>query len=41
MKRIYLNSNTKEEYIDLMSKFYSNDEVQKYGVVAIEFELEK
>ena len=41
MKRIYLEETTKDEYINLMKKFYSDEEVNKYGVVAIEFELEK
>lgn len=39
MKRIYLENTTREEYIQLMKRFYSDDEVQKNGVVAIEFEL--
>ncbi len=39
MKRIYLNETTKEEYLKLMSNFYSDDEVNKYGVVGIEFML--
>ena len=39
MKRIYLEDTTKEEYINLMKKFYSDEEVEKYGVVAIEFKL--
>ena len=37
MKRIYLEGTTKEEYINLMKQFYSDEEVSKYGVVAIEF----
>lgn len=41
MKRIYLEGTTREEYINLMKQFYSDEEVSKYGVVAIEFELEK
>ena len=39
MKRIYLEGTTKDEYINLMKKFYSDEEVSKYGVVAIEFKL--
>lgn len=39
MKRIYLEGVTKEDYINLMKKFYSDEEVKEYGVVAIEFEL--
>ena len=41
MKRIYLEETTKDEYINLMKKFYSDEEVIEYGVVAIEFELNK
>ena len=41
MERIYLKETTKEEYVNLMHKFYSDDEVSKYGVVAIEFEIKK
>ena len=41
MKRIYLEDTTKEEYINLMKQFYNDEEVNKYGVVAIEFKLEK
>ena len=39
MKRIYLEETTKNEYITLMKKFYSDEEVNKYGVVAIEFKV--
>ena len=41
MKRIYLEDTTKENYINLMKQFYNDEEVNKYGVVAIEFKLEK
>ena len=41
MKRIYLDEYTKEDFINLISRFYSEEEVNKYGVVAIEFELDK
>ena len=41
MKKIYLDNTSKEEYINLMKRFYSDEEVKEYGVVAIEFELEK
>ena len=41
MKRIYLEETTKEEYINLMKQFYNDEEVKEYGVVAIEFKLEK
>ena len=39
MKRIYLEDTTKDEYINLMKNFYSDEEVEKYGVVAVEFKL--
>lgn len=38
MERIYLKDTTSEEYVTLMKKFYSDEEVSKYGVVAIEFQ---
>ena len=41
MKRIYLDEYTKEDFINLISRFYSEEEVNKYGVVAIEFGLNK
>lgn len=41
MEKIYLKETTKEEYLELMSKFYSDEEVKRYGVVAIEFDKEK
>ena len=39
MKRVYLENTSKEDYINLMKRFYSDEEVSKYGVVAIEFKL--
>lgn len=41
MKRIYLSNTTKKEYISLMQQFYSSNEVKEWGVVAIEFKIEK
>jgi len=41
MKRIYLDNTSSEDYINLMKRFYNDEEVEKYGVVAIEFKLEK
>ena len=38
VKRFYLEDTSKEEYIQLMKKFYSDEEVLENGVVAIEFE---
>lgn len=37
MKRIYLENCTKEDYIKLMNRFYTKEDEEKYGVVAIEF----
>ena len=39
MERIYLKGTSKKEYLQLMSRFYQEEEVQKWGVVAIEFQL--
>ena len=39
MKRVYLENTSKEDYINLMKRFYSDEEVSKYGVVGIEFKL--
>ena len=39
MRRIYLDSASKEDYINLMKRFYSDEEVSKNGVVGIEFNL--
>ena len=38
IERLYLNTFTKEEFINLLGRFYSDEEQEKYGVVAIEFE---
>ena len=40
MKRIYLENTTLDEYLELMNKFYSKEEQDECGVVAIEFEKE-
>lgn len=37
MKRLYLEDCNKEEYLQLMSRFYSAEEQEKDGVVAITF----
>ena len=39
IERLYSSTTSKEEYVKLFSKFYSNEEIEKYGTVAIEFEL--
>ena len=38
MKRIYLENYTKEMYLKEMSRFYTEEEQDEYGVVAIIFE---
>lgn len=39
IERLYSPSFTKEEYLALFPKFYSKEEIEKYGVVAIHFDL--
>lgn len=41
MERIYLSNYTKEEYLEEMKRFYTLEEQEKYGVVAIIFEKEE
>lgn len=38
MKRIYLDGCSEQKYLELMERFYSKEEQDKYGVVAIIFE---
>lgn len=38
IERLYLSDFTKEEFVKLLGRFYSDEEQEKYGVVAIEFE---
>lgn len=38
MRQIYLEEYTKEQYLQLMTRFYTEEEVREYGVVAIIFE---
>ena len=40
MKRIYLEDTSLDEYLNLMNRFYSKEEQEQYGVVAIEFKKE-
>lgn len=40
MGRIYLSNYTKEEYLEEMKRFYTREEQEKYGVVAIIFNKE-
>ena len=37
MEELYLSNYSKEDFINLLKRFYSDDEVNKYGVVAIKF----
>ena len=39
IERLYLETYTKNEFIELLRRFYSDEEQEKYGVVAIEFEV--
>lgn len=41
IERLYSASFTKEQYLALFPKFYSDEEINKYGTVAIEFEVIK
>lgn len=40
MERIYLSGYTKDEYLDEMKRFYTKEEQEEYGVVAIIFSKE-
>ena len=40
MERIYLSNYTKDEYLEEMKRFYTSEEQEKYGVVAIIFSKE-
>lgn len=40
MKRIYLDNYDKNDFVKLLGRFYSDEEVKEYGVVAIEFKLD-
>ncbi len=39
IKDLYLEEYTKEEFITLLERFYSKEEQETYGVVAIDFEI--
>ena len=39
MKEIYVDGFSKEEFIELLSRFYREEEQERYGFVAIEFEV--
>ena len=40
MERIYLEGTSKEDYIKLMRRFYSEDEEKNLGVLAIYFKVD-
>ena len=37
MERLYLKDYSKEDYVKLFDEFYSKEEIDNFGVVAIEF----
>ena len=37
MEELYLKDYSKEEFLSLLKRFYSENEISKYGVVAIKF----
>ena len=39
IEKLYLKSFNKKQFIKLLERFYSSEEQEKYGVVAIEFEV--
>lgn len=39
MKRLYLKEYSMEQWLGELARFYSDEEIEKYGVVAIEFEI--
>lgn len=39
MDELYLKDYSKEDFINLLKRFYSDDEINKYGVVAIKFKI--
>lgn len=42
IEKMYLPGYTKEYFVnDILGRFYSNDEQNKYGVVAIEFKIKE
>lgn len=41
IKDLYLESYTKEMFLDELKRFYSEEDQEKYGVLAITFEKEK
>lgn len=41
MDRIYIKDCTKSEFINIVNRFYSNEEIEEFGFVAIEFKQKK
>ena len=41
MDRIFKEGTSKEELLELFKRFYSDEEIKKYGVVAISFKNNK
>lgn len=39
IERLYLDTFSKDDFVKLLGRFYSEEEQEKYGVVAIEFEV--
>ena len=39
MKDIYIDGTKKDDFIKLLGRFYSKEEQENYGIVAIEFEV--
>ena len=39
MDELYLKDYSKEDFINLLKRFYSDEEINKYGVVAIKFKI--
>ena len=39
IERLYLDTFTKKEFVKLLGRFYSEEEQEEFGVVAIEFEV--
>ena len=37
IEELYIKGYTKEEFVNLLKRFYSDDEINKFGVVAIRF----
>ena len=41
MEELYLKEYSKEDFLTLLKRFYSDDEINKYGVVAIKFKKDE